>query len=244
MSLDRFRSSAATRVSAARSHNEDAYVNRPEIGLWAVADGAGGHARGDMASGMIAEALDAIPPGLSAGAILAEVRNRMSATHAALHAATRSRAVHDLSASTVVIMIARDDYFACLWAGDSRGYLLRDGRLTQITHDHSLVQELVDAGAISASEAERHPRANVITRAVGSDAEVLELDKVSGRLMKGDRFLLCSDGLCKTLDDRTLAELLAGPTEMPPADALVESALAHNARDNVTVVTVEVLAGT
>ncbi len=244
MSLDRFRSSAATRVSAARSHNEDAYVNRPEIGLWAVAEGAGGHARGEVASGMIAEVLDAIPPGLSAGAILAEVRNRMRATHAALREEMRSGDVHDVSASTVVILMARDDHFACLWAGDSRGYLLRDGQLTQLTHDHSLVQELVDAGAISAAEAERHPRANVITRAVGSEAEVLELDKVSGRLIRGDRFLLCSDGLCKTLDDRMLGELLTAPPEAPPADGLVESALAHNARDNVTAVTVEVLAGT
>jgi protein phosphatase/serine/threonine-protein phosphatase Stp1 len=239
MKLDRFRSWAATHVGTVRTHNEDAYVNRPDLGLWAVADGAGGHSRGEMASRMIAETLEEIPDGLSAGAILAEVRQRIAETHSALrHAADLDS---DISASTVVVMIARDDHFACLWAGDSRAYLLRNGQLTQITHDHSLVQELVDAGAISAAEAERHPRANVITRAVGSESDELELDKVTSRLMAGDRFLLCTDGLCKTLQDDVLAELLSVPTEAAPADRLVDAALAHRVRDNVTAITVEVL---
>jgi protein phosphatase/serine/threonine-protein phosphatase Stp1 len=241
MSLDRFRSWAATHTGTVRQHNEDAYVHRPEIGLWAVADGAGGHARGEVASRMIADTLGAIPPGLSAGAILAEVRHRIAAAHAALREAAEQGGGHELSASTVVVMIARDDHFACLWAGDSRAYLLRQGQLAQITRDHSLVQELVDAGAITASEAEHHPRANVITRAVGSQTEALDLDKVTGRLMPGDRFLLCSDGLCKTLDDAMLSGLLAMPADAQPADRLVDAALAHHVRDNVTAITVEVL---
>ena len=111
-------------------------------------------------------------------------------------------------ASTVVVMLARGDHFACLWAGDSRAYLLRDGMLRQITRDHSLVQELLEAGAIGPDEAENHPRGNVITRAVGAELDEVVLDKVSDRLLPGDRFLLCSDGLCKTLPESELASLL------------------------------------
>ena len=106
-------------------------------------------------------------------------------------------------------MLARNDHFACLWAGDSRAYLLRDGALQQISRDHSLVQELVDAGAIRPEEAEHHPRANVITRAVGADLEDFALDKVSGPHPAGDRFLLCSDGLSKSVPEGELAALLA-----------------------------------
>jgi protein phosphatase/serine/threonine-protein phosphatase Stp1 len=236
MGAERFLSWATTDVGTVRSHNEDALVNRPDLGLWAVADGAGGHARGDVASRMIVEALEAIPPDLTAGEMLAEVRQRMTDVDAVLRESQNGE-MHEVSASTVVVLIARGDHFACLWAGDSRAYLLRDGEMTQITRDHSLVQEMVDAGAISADEAEHHPSANVITRAVGSDGE-FDLDKVTSRLLPGDRFMLCSDGLCKTVPEAEMAELLAreGPTEL-----LVAAALAHQSRDNVTAVAVQVL---
>ena len=149
MEAERFLSWATTHVGTVRTHNEDALVDRPDLGLWAVADGAGGHARGDVASRMIVEALEAIPPDLSASDMLAEVRQRMTETHAALYSSSNGEA-HEISASTVVVLIARGDHYACLWAGDSRAYLLREGQLAQITRDHSLVQEMVDAGEISA----------------------------------------------------------------------------------------------
>jgi protein phosphatase/serine/threonine-protein phosphatase Stp1 len=139
-------------------------------------------------------------------------------------------------APTVVVLLARDDYFACLWAGDSRGYLLRGGRFRQLTRDHSPVQELFDAGVISAAEALHHPSANIITHAIG--AEVLELDKVTDRLLPGDRFLLCSDGLFKTLPEPELARILAAEDDLP-AERLLRAALEHRADDNVTAVAVE-----
>jgi protein phosphatase/serine/threonine-protein phosphatase Stp1 len=145
-------------------------------------------------------------------------------------------------ATTVVVLLARTDHYACLWAGDSRAYLLRRGRLIQITHDHSLVQELVDAGTISAEDALHHPRANIITRAVGAVGEPLDLDKISDRLQPGDRFLLCSDGLSKIVPQGDLADLLAR-TETP-AEHLVSAALERRADDNVTAVAIEVLPGT
>lgn len=236
----RFRSWAASHPGAVRTHNEDSFVDRPEIGLWAVADGAGGHEAGEVASQKIKDALDAIPPGHSASELLAQVRLRISAVHQELREEAERRGPRAMIASTLVVLLARDGHYACLWAGDSRVYLLRNGALAQITRDHSLVQELVDAGAITAEEADGHPRANVITRAVGAAADTLELEKISNRLVPGDRFLLCSDGLNKTLSDPELASLLAAPT--PPPDLLVAEALARHATDNVTAVAVEVLA--
>lgn len=225
-----------THPGAVRSYNQDAMVRRPEAGLWAVADGAGGHRTGDIASGMIATALASIPIGLDAAESLSQVRLRLAAVHQALRHRAQLHSGGDIIASTVVVLLVRDGHFVCLWAGDSRVYLLRGGTLKPITRDHSLVQTLVDSGALSEADAERHPQANVITRAVGSEEEVLDLDKVTGTLVSGDRFLLCSDGLCKTLDLPTLAALTASPAD--PAQALVEAALAAAARDNVTAVVV------
>ena len=144
-------------------------------------------------------------------------------------------------ASTIVVMLARNEHFACLWAGDSRAYLLRRGELQQITRDHSLVQEMVDAGLVRPEDAEGHPRANVITRAVGATMDnAFEMDKVSDRILPGDRFLLCSDGLCKTLSASDIASLLASDNGVSPPEALIAAALAAKASDNVTAVTVVV----
>lgn len=232
---ERFVSWSATHVGTVRKHNEDSLIDRSDLGLWAVADGAGGHSRGDVASRMVAEALESMPPNLSAAEVLAEVRQRMTEVNAALRASVTPP---EISATTVAVLIARGDHFACLWAGDSRIYLLRDGTMTQVTRDHSLVQDMVEAGAIRAEDAETHPSANIITRAVGSGDE-LDLDKVTDRLLAGDRFLICSDGLCKTIPDSLTAQLLASPRD--PADRLIQAALEHHGRDNVTAVVVDVL---
>jgi serine/threonine protein phosphatase Stp1 len=231
---ERFVSWAATHVGTVRKHNEDSLVDRSDLSLWAVADGAGGHARGDMASQTVKAALESLTGEMTPGEVLAEVRQRMADVNATLRASVQPP---EICATTVVVLIARGDHYACLWAGDSRAYLLRDGVMTQVTRDHSLVQEMVEAGAIRAEDAESHPNANVITRAVGSSDE-LDLDKVTDRLMPGDRFLLCSDGLCKTIPDSLTAALLASDN---PAEKLIQAALEHRGRDNVTAVVVDVL---
>lgn len=234
----RFQSWAATHPGAVRSHNEDSYVDRPDIGLWAVADGAGGHEAGEVASQMIADTLGAIPFGLSASEVLAQVRLRVAATHQALREEAARRGPRAMIASTLVVLLARDRHFACLWAGDSRIYLLRGSQMMQVTRDHSLVQELVDAGTIKAEEAEGHPRANVITRAVGAGCDPLELDKISDRLIAGDRFLLCSDGLTKTMSDSDISLLLA-TNQGSPSTLLLNAALDRHATDNVTAITIQ-----
>jgi protein phosphatase/serine/threonine-protein phosphatase Stp1 len=235
------RSWSASHAGTKRSHNEDAYVDRPDMGMFAVADGAGGHQAGEVASGMIAEALEAIPSDLTAAELLAEVRLAIERTHVALREEAARRGPDVVVASTVVVMLARGDHFACLWAGDSRAYLLRGGVLRQITRDHSLVQELLDAGTIGPDEVMNHPRGNVITRAVGAEVDDFVLDKVSDRLVPGDRFLLCSDGLCKTVPEDQLAELLAAPNGTSPSESLVEAALLLQVTDNVTAVAVEAI---
>ena len=239
MTAPRLHSWAMTHPGAKRKYNEDAYVDRPDLGIWAVADGAGGHAAGEVASGMIAEALEAITPGLSASELLAEVRMAIERTHQALREEAARRGPDEVIASTVVVLLARGQHFACLWAGDSRAYLLRDGNLQQITRDHSLVQELLESGAIGPDQVMNHPRGNVITRAVGAELDDLVLDKVSGRINAGDRFLLCSDGLCKTVPEAELATLLSDSAGVPPPQGLVAAALALNVSDNVTAVAIE-----
>jgi serine/threonine-protein phosphatase Stp1 len=225
---------AATHSGMKRTHNEDALLSRPDLGLWAVADGAGGHRGGDIAASTVVAALDAIPPGLTAGEMLAQVRLRLAGSHQLLRQES-IRIGERLVASTVVVLVVREDHFACLWAGDSRAYLLRDGILDQLTVDHSLVQDLLGQGAIDPAEAEQHPQANVITRAIGADGAEPELDKKIGKVIPGDTFLLCSDGLCKALAQTELVQLLR---ENANAERVLSAALAREATDNVTVLTV------
>lgn len=236
----RFRSCAATHVGAIRTRNEDNFVNRPDLGIWAVADGAGGHQAGDIAARIVAEALDETPSGLGASELLAEARLRIAQAHDSIRAEAARRGADAILATTIIALLAHRDHYACLWAGDSRAYLLRDGALSLVSRDHSLVQELVDAGVLRPQEALHHPRANVITRAVGADCATVELDKKTDRLRPNDRFLLCSDGLSKTVPEDEIARLLA-IAEDSPAERLVAAALDRQADDNVTAVTVEVL---
>lgn len=227
-------SHAATHPGAVRPRNEDALLDRPDIGLWAVADGAGGHGAGDVASAAIVAALGTIAPGLPAAELLAQVRLKLAAVHQDLQEEAARRGPGRILASTVVVMLARGEHFAMLWAGDSRAYLMRGGKLARVTRDHSLVQELVDQGTLSEDEAESHPQANVITRAVGAQGE-LELDKVSGRIIEGDRYLLCTDGLFKTMSEAEIGAMIASGGD---ASAIVTEAVGRGARDNVSAIAV------
>lgn len=211
-------------------------VARPDLGLWAVADGAGGHGGGALASAAVAEALLALPAGLAGAALLAALRTALAATHAALQAQAAQRGAGALLASTVAVLVLEAAQFRVLWAGDSRLYRLRGGRLERLTRDHSLVQELVVAGLLAEAEAERHPQANVITRAVGQ-AGALELEELAGRVLPGDRFLLATDGLFKDLPEPELAARLRAGAD---AEALVAAAVAAGGRDNASAVVVAV----
>jgi protein phosphatase/serine/threonine-protein phosphatase Stp1 len=236
-----FRSHAATDTGTVRKHNEDAFADCPELALWAVADGAGGHAAGEVASAMLVDAIRTIPVALAADETLTQLRLRVAAVNLALRGEALQRGANAVVASTIVALLIRGGHFVCLWVGDSRAYLLRNGALARISTDHSLVQELIAAGAITEAQAESHPQANVITRAIGAPDDSGEMDKVTGAIAAGDRFLLCSDGVTKALPDEVLAGLLAN-AEADPARALIDHAMQAGSRDNVTAIIVDVIA--
>jgi serine/threonine protein phosphatase PrpC len=238
---------SATHPGTVRTQNQDAFLSRPEIGLFAVADGVGGSGGGELASGEVVTMLSRIPEIGSPAARLASVREGLQRTHESLLGtcgpagnAAGNAAGHPgghavAPATTIVVLMLHEGYFACLWAGDSRAYLLRDGQLCRLTTDHSLVQDLLNAGTITEAEAEADPRQHVITRAIGAGERKLRIDKKIGQVRPGDRFLLCSDGLYKALGLETIADLLTAPQD-DAAKRLVAAALVGNARDNVTAV--------
>lgn len=237
-------SAGRSHVGMVRAINEDACVALPELGLWAVADGMGGHEAGDVASRMIVEVLQQTPSPTSWQALLDSVRERLCEVNRQLREESARRYQHRTIGSTVVVLVAYEDQCACLWVGDSRIYRLRDGGLQQLTRDHSHVQELVDQGLIAPEEAHRHPLSNVITRAVGS-ADDLRIDEVDHPLRAGDMFLLCSDGLNKTVSDEEIARLLAHSDHncQEAVKAFIHLALMRDASDNVTTVVVNVNEG-
>jgi serine/threonine-protein phosphatase Stp1 len=224
---------AASHPGSVRARNEDAYLCRPEIGLFAVADGVGGCADGGSASREVVGALQSLPPDILSTGLLPAVRLSLQGAHQRLLAAGLDGTKQ--SATTVAILLLDGDHLACLWAGDSRAYLVRGGRLHTLTSDHSVVGEMLRAGTLTERQAERHPRAHVITRAIGAASKDRLVDKAIGFIRPGDRVLLCTDGLSKAVPPDELAELVASPD---PAAALVSAALAKRARDNVTALVV------
>jgi serine/threonine protein phosphatase PrpC len=230
-----YRTALRTHVGLVRARNEDSAAALPERGLWVVADGMGGHARGDRASSLVTSRLAGLPPTDGAQDLLRAVQSALAACNRELHAPA---AREGLSGCTVVVLLAVDGHFACLWAGDSRLYRLRAGRLEQLTRDHTLVQELVDRGELTPEAARVHPWRNRITRAVGID-DWLELDVTQDRLMPGDRFLLCTDGLNGELEEEEIKVNLSVDPPDAAAEALLRLTLERGARDNVTLVLVE-----
>ena len=236
----RYRSAARTHVGAVRERNEDAVLNRPEIGLWAVADGAGGHQRGDYASGRIIKALSEVAAPASAALLIDEVRTRLGRVNQELRAKAADIGPRALICSTVVAVLIADGHSCCLWAGDSRCYLLRAGGLRQISHDHSYVQDLVDRGEIGPEAAADHPLANIVTNLLGAE-DGLTLEERWDQLVPGDTLLLCSDGLCRALADSDIAAILRDHSVEAAADRLIESAVSRSAKDNVSVVVIAYL---
>jgi serine/threonine protein phosphatase PrpC len=228
---------AKTDAGAVRRHNEDAFLLRPEQGLWAVADGMGGHLRGDHASRTVMDALMQGHPTTS----IEEIRARLAMAHQALLTEAASLGDGAVIGATVVVLVVRDGRYTCLWAGDSRLYRLREGVLQQLTRDHSYVQRLIDSGSLTPEQGRRHPGANVITRAIGA-AGPLELDMVQGDSRPGDVYLLCSDGLSNVVADAEITDRLAAPPCEAAAAALLDLALARGAPDNVTLVVLAHLA--
>jgi serine/threonine protein phosphatase PrpC len=233
-----YRSAARTHIGTVRQRNEDAVLDRAKIGLWAVADGAGGHERGDYASACIVEALAAIDAACSGARLVQEVRASLGRVNNELRAKATLLGPDALICTTVVTLLIHAGDARVLWAGDSRLYLMRASRLRQLTRDQSYVQDLVDRGDITREEAAGHPLSNVVTNLVGGSDELI-FEERHERLEAGDILLLCSDGLSGAVNDAEIAEVLGAYRVSTAADRLIECALAQGARDNVSVVVVQ-----
>ncbi len=233
-------SSGRTHPGAEREDNEDAYLERPDIGLWAVADGMGGHARGELASAMLVDTLRQVVRPAALSAYVDEVEDRILGVNTRLREYAAERGLKTIGA-TVAALLVFQDVAVCLWAGDSRIYRYRNKRLQQLTRDHALVEDLVGMGIVKRAHAENHPHANLVTRAVGAVARLcLDIDVWDVRA--GDVFLLCSDGLSRELSDKAIANTLRKQASKEASSVLIEMALARGARDNVTAIIVRALA--
>ncbi|MGB5832699.1 MAG: protein phosphatase 2C domain-containing protein [Thiohalocapsa sp.] len=230
-------SAAATHAGVVRTVNQDAFLERSDIGLWVVADGMGGHAAGEKASALVVESLSRLPAD--------DLLGRSVRRAECLISEANRRLIDEADASgepvigtTVVALLAAGNACALLWVGDSRIYRLRGNRLEQLTVDHTEVQQWVTEGKLSVEEAETHPYASVLSRAVGAE-DALKVDAAIETLMDGDRYLLCSDGLTKELSPTDIQGVLGCSDPEETVRLLIESACAAGGRDNVTAVVID-----
>lgn len=224
-----------THVGLRRKVNEDSIMDRTNRGLWAVADGMGGHDAGDVASGKVIEALMRLPIVYGLDELVECAIAALKKVNHELIALAASDDGRRTIGSTIVGVAIAGGQYRCFWAGDSRAYRIRDEQIVMLTRDHSLVQDLVDAGMLEPEEAEGHPNASVITRAVGV-VEELRVDIASGDVQAGDQFLLASDGLTRVVADIELVAVMASMSLTEAADKLLQVVLSRGAPDNVSII--------
>ncbi len=235
-----------TDVGIIRSGNEDNFLMVPDKGIFVVADGMGGHAAGEVASEMavrfVARELGSLR-GLADDQVADRMRTAIRAANGAIFQRTLTEHDKRGMGTTVTALVLFETRFLIGQVGDSRAYLYRDGKLIQLTKDHSYVQEQVDAGYLTPEQARSHPYSNVITRCVGANSDVMP-DIYLGSVKLGDLFLLASDGLTGMLEDLELAEMLGGGgrERMPQdrVDSLITEANRHGGLDNITAIIVRI----
>jgi serine/threonine protein phosphatase Stp1 len=227
-----FRDSATTHAGFVRSSNQDAYCCKAAAGIWAVADGMGGHHGGERASAVIVQAIENIPE-------YSSFAQRLSAARAGIAEANRIIFDEaDLSGrrmgATIVVLVVGEGHYAILWAGDSRAYLKRGDTFQSLTRDHTQAEELVTAGLLQPDAVVGHPSSHVLVRAVGVLPSV-DLDQVGGQIVDNDIFLLCSDGLYNLVSDAEMVKIIETSEFSHVSEHLVELSLERGAPDNVTV---------
>ncbi len=227
-----------THTGNIRALNEDALMVHREYPLFVIADGMGGHSAGDRASQYIVDQLAALE--FSQTGLQSRITEIEQAIREINRAINNSQWVDDPSAivgSTIVAAYIEDNICTCFWIGDSRLYIYRDQRLYQITRDHSMVQDMVDKGLLCQDEAADHPNHNVLTRAVGVDAQIT-IDINQFEIKSGDKLLLCSDGLYNELDNQNIIDSLNKEHTENIAEDLLQGVLSRNAADNVSLIVI------
>jgi protein phosphatase len=220
-----------------RDLNEDRYLVKADSGVFAVADGMGGHDAGEIASTSIVEHLKSIGIPSSAPDLRARFEDRVTLANREIRQISAMRKAGTIG-STLAALLTFEHQYACMWAGDSRIYMLRDGHFSQLSRDHTEVQDLLDKGLLSPAEAATWPRRNVITRAIGAIDDPM-LDIAHGKIQPGDRFLICSDGLTAHVSDEEIRDTLGARSAEGACKALIDLTLERGATDNVTVVAVQ-----
>jgi len=226
-----------------RDHNEDAFLDNNQYAIWVVADGAGGHESGEVASNMIVESLAKIEKSLSLNKATKDIKQRLSYVNNQLIRLSGGENSNQIIASTVCILIIRKNKCLCLWSGDSRIYLYRHNKLTLLTRDHNRFDEFIAAG-FSEEAVETHPLAQQLIHAVGVTAPLF-LDQQLYEIKDDDLFLLCSDGLYKELSETDIEQYLAEKSSVnhgvnEAVRGLMNIALDRGARDNVTALLMRV----
>ena len=227
---------ARSDVGLVREHNEDSFLLRTP--LFAVCDGMGGHAAGEVASSIAVKVIGEEAPNTADDVLLGAA---IEAANQAVIEAPQKGIGKPGMGSTASAVFIEGNQMAVAHVGDSRIYLLHHGTLVRVTHDHSYVEELVDSGQITADEARNHPSRSVVTRALGSDPEMYA-DHFTLEVSDGDRIILCSDGLSSMiLDDEIESIAVSNITPQNAADSLVSAALTAGGADNITVIVVDIL---
>ena len=223
---------ARTDVGKVRKVNEDAVLDHGDAGIWVVADGM------DVASSSIVDRFSQIPATADANELVDAAENSLLEVNEDLIKQALERTDRQTMGSTVAVMLAFHKKCFLLWAGDSRVYRVRNNELKRITYDHSKVQDLVDEGLLTEEEAERHPEANVITRAIGASRNLfIDLDMYD--VKPGDRYMLCSDGLYKEVQEDEMVDLITKGSPEDACNALIDLTLERGSRDNVSVIVVQ-----
>lgn len=229
-------------IGLKRFNNEDALILKPELCLWSVADGMGGAAAGELASQIfVATALEIFSKGRgqSVQETFALVQKTFRLANERIRKHVKENQHHQGMGCTAELITFHDQAYILGHVGDSRTYLLRQGKLRQLTRDHSVVQDQIDQGLITPAEARKHHLRNVILRAVGVD-EVIAVDFIRGKFFAGDLFLLCSDGLIDLVDDPSIQETISLPLSLrQKGEKLIELAKAAGGYDNITVIICE-----
>lgn len=234
-------------IGKVRQGNEDALFASEERGVFIVADGMGGHVAGEVASQIVTETVGpGVSQALEEGLEGAELENRVlelieEANRAILERADIEPEKRGMGTTLTLLALVPDKGYLFDQVGDSRGYLLRDGTLSQITRDHTVVQQQVDRGALTPEQARDHPLSHILTRALGTELSV-EVDTYGDSVKEGDVFLLCSDGLSGMLPDDEIQEILSKATEdvQKAADELIDAANEAGGMDNITAVVIKI----